>query len=210
MLCRCNICGMLNDVPSNYFSHLDNKGQRRDKDQRPELSRCSVEFVAPSDYMVRPPQPPVYFFVVDVSDVSIASGMIGSMVAAIKDSLEELASNSRAQIGFITFDSQVHFYNLKSSLSAPQMLVVSDVQDVIMPLPEDLLVNLCDSKKVVLALLESLPTMFKTSSGGNAGSCTGPALLAAKRVIQHLGGKLCLFQSSLPSLGLNSSLQLCC
>ena len=43
---------MLNDVPSNYFSHLDNKGQRRDKDQRPELSRCSVEFVAPSDYMV--------------------------------------------------------------------------------------------------------------------------------------------------------------
>jgi protein transport protein SEC24 len=43
---------MLNDVPSNYFSHLDNKGQRRDKDQRPEISRCSVEFVAPSDYMV--------------------------------------------------------------------------------------------------------------------------------------------------------------
>ena len=53
---RCNICGMLNDVPSNYFSHLDNKGQRRDKDQRPELSRCSVEFVAPSDYMVRSSQ----------------------------------------------------------------------------------------------------------------------------------------------------------
>ena len=27
-------------------------------------------------------------------------------------------------------------------------------------------------------------------------------MLAAKRVIQHLGGKLSLFQSSLPSLGL--------
>ena len=32
-------------------------------------------------------------------------------------------------------------------------------------------------------------------------SCTGPALIAAKRVIQHLGGKLLLFQSCLPSLG---------
>lgn len=31
---RCNICGMLNDVPSTYFSHLDSNGQRRDKDQR--------------------------------------------------------------------------------------------------------------------------------------------------------------------------------
>jgi len=32
-------------------------------------------------------------------------------------------------------------------------------------------------------------------------TCTGPALMAAKRVITHVGGKLCLFQSSLPSLG---------
>jgi hypothetical protein len=38
---------------STYFSHLDSNGQRRDKEQRPELSRCSVEFVAPGDYMVR-------------------------------------------------------------------------------------------------------------------------------------------------------------
>ena len=32
-------------------------------------------------------------------------------------------------------------------------------------------------------------------------SYSGPALNAAKRVIQHLGGKLCLFQSGLPTLG---------
>jgi len=207
---RCNICGMLNDVPSNYFSHLDGKGQRRDRDSRPELSRCSVEFVAPSDYMVRPPQPPVYFFVIDVSEASVASGMLSSMVAAIKDSIEELSNNSRCQIGFISFDSQVHFYNLKATLSAPQMLVVSDVADVILPLPDDLLVNLCDSKTVVMALLESLPNMFRSNSNGSqnngggdagAGTCTGPALMAAKRVMQNLGGKLSLFQSSLPSIG---------
>jgi protein transport protein SEC24 len=67
---RCNICGMLNDVPSSYFSHLDANGQRRDRDTRPELCKASVEFVAPGDYMVRPPQPPVYFFVIDVSAAS--------------------------------------------------------------------------------------------------------------------------------------------
>lgn len=196
---RCNICGMLNDVPTTYFSHLDSNGQRRDRDQRPELSRCSVEFVAPGDYMVRPPQPPVYFFVIDVSSVSVQSGMIQCAVNAIKDSLDRLPGTPRTQIGFITFDSTIHFYNLKSSLSAPQMLVVSDVSDLILPLPEDLLVNLQESRSVVDALLDSLPNMFSTSSCVN--TCTGPALLAAKRVIQHVGGKLLLFQSSLPSIG---------
>jgi protein transport protein SEC24 len=80
------------------------------------------------------------------------------------------------------------------------MLVVSDVSDVIIPLPEDLLVNLADSRAVVDALLDSLPTMFKHGSS-TPNSCTGPALMAAKRVIQHLGGKLMLFQSSLPTIG---------
>jgi hypothetical protein len=42
----------------------------------------------------------VYFFVIDVSDTSIASGMIQCCVNAIKDSIEELASNPRTQIGF--------------------------------------------------------------------------------------------------------------
>lgn len=66
--------------------------------------------------------------------------------------------------GFITFDTSIHFYNLKASLKAPQMLVVSDITDVIMPSPEDLLVNLQDSRDVVDALLDSLPTMFQVSS----------------------------------------------
>jgi protein transport protein SEC24 len=96
---RCNICGMLNDVPTTYFSHLDQSGQRRDKEQRPELSRCSVEFVAPGDYMVRPPQPPVYFFVIDVTSSASSSGMLRSCVAAIKKSLDDLPGSPRTQVG---------------------------------------------------------------------------------------------------------------
>jgi protein transport protein SEC24 len=59
---RCNVCGLLNDVPPNYFCNLDANNQRKDRAERPELSRGSVEFVAPQEYMVRPPQPAVYVF----------------------------------------------------------------------------------------------------------------------------------------------------
>lgn len=52
------------------------------------------------------------------------------------------------------------------------MLVVSDVTDVILPLPEDILVNLAESRAVVESLLDALPTMFKASAASPT-SCTG-------------------------------------
>jgi len=73
---RCNICAQLNECPSTYFCHLDENGERRDKDQRPELSKGVVEFIAPAEYMVRPPQEPTYFFVIDVSATAVRSGML--------------------------------------------------------------------------------------------------------------------------------------
>lgn len=63
-------------VPVEYFSPLDENGRRRDADERPELSCGSVEFVAPTEYMVRPPMPPVYFFLIDVSLSAVKSGMV--------------------------------------------------------------------------------------------------------------------------------------
>mmetsp|Transcript_14361 Transcript_14361/g.12989 ORF Transcript_14361/g.12989 Transcript_14361/m.12989 type:complete len:981 (+) Transcript_14361:44-2986(+) len=199
---RCNICGMTNETPSNYFSHLDSNNRRRDRESRPELSRCSVEFVAPSDYMIRPPQPPVYFFVIDVSYQAYASGMITTAVNAIKDCLSDLQANPRTNIGFLTFDTSIHFYNLKPSLKAPQMLVVSDLSDLVLPLPEDLLANLQDSREIVDALLDSLPTMFsKTTESTGLTTCLGAALMASRRVIEQIGGKLCVFLMSLPALG---------
>jgi hypothetical protein len=68
-------------VPVEYFSPLDENGRRRDADERPELSSGSVEFVAPTEYMVRPPMPPVYFFLIDVSLSAVKSGMVKVNIA---------------------------------------------------------------------------------------------------------------------------------
>lgn len=63
-------------VPAEYYAPLDATGRRNDLDQRPELSKGSVEFVAPPEYMVRPPMPTLYFFLIDVSVSAVRSGMI--------------------------------------------------------------------------------------------------------------------------------------
>lgn len=196
---RCNVCTLLNDVPSEYYAQLDATGKRVDINQRPELTKGTVEFVAPAEYMVRPPMPPVYFFLIDVSISAVRSGMIEVVANTIKSCLDELPGFPRTQIGFATFDSTIHFYNMKSSLTQPQMLVVSDLDDIFIPLPDDLLVNLSESRSVVETFLDSLPTMFQDNV--NLESAFGPALKSAFMVMSQLGGKLLIFQNSLPSLG---------
>ncbi|CAO2825832.1 unnamed protein product [Amaranthus hypochondriacus] len=196
---RCNMCALLNDVPGDYFAQLDATGRRIDADQRPELIKGSVEYVATTEYMVRPPMPPLYFFLIDVSVSAVRSGMIEVVAQTIKSCLNELPGSTRTQIGFITFDSTIHFYNMKSTLTQPQMMVVSDVDDIFVPLPDDLLVNLSESRNVVESFLDSLPSMFQDTM--NVESAFGPALKAALLVMSQLGGKLLIFQNTLPSIG---------
>ncbi|MCL7031933.1 hypothetical protein MKW94_000124 [Papaver nudicaule] len=196
---RCNMCAFNNDVPGEYFANLDASGRRIDMDQRPELTKGSVDFVAPTEYMVRPPMPPLYFFLIDVSISAVKSGMLEVVAKTIKSCLDELPGSPRTQIGFITYDSTLHFYNMKSSLTQPQMMIVSDLDDIFVPLPDDLLVNLSESRHVVDSFLDSLPTMFLDNV--NVESAFGPALKAAFMVMNRLGGKLLIFQTTLPTLG---------
>jgi len=196
----CNFCGRPNTVKSSYFCFLGEDGKRKDWRQRPELSCGAVELVAPGEYMVRPPQAPVFFFVIDVSFNAVSTGMLNATIQAIRESLPNLPGGPRTQIGFITYDSTVHFYNLDKNLSAPQMLVISDLNDVFVPLPPDnLLVNLQDSMELVEQLLEMLTEVHAKTQ--NVECCMGAALSAASLVMSDVGGKILLLASSLPSIG---------
>jgi len=196
---KCNVCMFLNDVPHAYHGPIDEFGRRTDAKDHPELSSGSVEFVAPVEYMVRPPQPPVYVFVIDVSYPAVTSGVVHTVCAAIKQALPSLPGGERTQIGFVTYNNSVHYYNLRATLSTPVMLCVPDIADVFLPLPEDLLVNLSESRGLVEHLLDSLPKMH--TDARNVETCLGTALDAAFSICQHIGGKMVVCQTSLPSLG---------
>ena len=158
----CNFCGDINPTDNYYYSPLTNVGLRQDYESRAELRKGSVDFIASNEYMNRPPMPPTYIFVLDVSKPAIDTGYLGSCVATIKSVIEGqlLPGGERARIGFVTYDSSVHFYNLRPTLKQPQMFVVTDIDAVYLPQPEDLLVNLTDSIDLVTSLLDSLPSLF--------------------------------------------------
>ncbi|XP_021096678.1 protein transport protein Sec24A isoform X3 [Heterocephalus glaber] len=198
---KCNLCYRVNDVPEEFMYNPLTRVYG-EPHRRPEVQNATIEFMAPSEYMLRPPQPPVYLFVFDVSHNAVETGYLNSVCQSLLDNLDLLPGNTRTKIGFITFDSTIHFYSLQEGLSQPQMLIISDIDDIFIPMPENLLVNLNESKELVQSLLKTLPQMFTKSL--ETQSALGPALQAAFKLMSPTGGRMSVFQTQLPTLGVGA------
>ncbi|XP_035600404.1 protein transport protein Sec24B-like isoform X5 [Oncorhynchus keta] len=195
---KCSLCYRVNDVPDEFMYNPVTRSYG-EPHKRPEVQNSTVEFIASSDYMLRPPQPAVYLFVLDVSHNAVDAGYLDVFCQTLLENLDKMPGDTRTRVGFITFNSTIHFYNLHESLSQPQMLVVSDIDDIFIPTHDSLLVNLKESRALVRVLLTSLPGMF--SQTRETHSALGPALQAAYKLMSSTGGRVSVFQTQLPTLG---------
>ena len=128
-------------VAADYHSALDSSGKRLDLQNRPELSHGTVDFVVPSEYWAQPPTPrllPLYsddsrpegppaldslrppkpmctLFMIDVSQTATSSGLVSFVCNSIRDILYGPDSGNPFEnrlVGFMTYDSTLHFYNI--------------------------------------------------------------------------------------------------
>uniref|UniRef100_A0A131Z1H0 Protein transport protein SEC24 n=1 Tax=Rhipicephalus appendiculatus TaxID=34631 RepID=A0A131Z1H0_RHIAP len=195
---KCNICFRINPLPDDFMYDPSTK-KYGEPERRPEVRHATVEFIAPTEYMLRPPQPAAYLFVLDVSHGAIQTGYLSSFCKVLLEELDNIPGDSRTQVGFVTFDSSVHFYNLGEGLSQPQMLLVSDIDDVFVPSPDSLLVNIHESKALVQDLLTNLPSIH--AQNGEPTSALGAAVQAAYKLVSPIGGRVSVFQTCLPNAG---------
>lgn len=196
------MCNLTNDVPQAF--DWDSAAQKSaDRWQRPELNYSVVEFVAPQEYMVRPPQPLVYLFLFDVSYAAVTSGLLATAARCILESLDRIPNaDRRTRLGFIAVDSSLHYFSISrddSESNDPRMLVVSDLDEPFLPTPEDLLVNLSECRQNVETFLEKLQSMFQDTP--NAASAMGSALRAGHKLISPVGGKITVLSATLPNIG---------
>ncbi|GAA5916720.1 hypothetical protein JCM6882_005786 [Rhodosporidiobolus microsporus] len=196
---KCCMCNLSNEVPQ-LFDWNQETNQPADRYARHELNSSVVEFVAPTEYMVRAPQPPIYVFVIDVSYAAISSGMVATAARTLLESLDRLPNaDDRTKIALIGVDSCLHFFTLKGDSPEPTMLVVGDLDDVFLPMPNDILVNLVEAKAGIENILGRLNDMFHETH--NTGNALGAGLQAAFKLISHVGGKVICLSASLPNMG---------
>ncbi|XP_050054354.1 protein transport protein Sec24D isoform X38 [Aphis gossypii] len=201
----CLLCKATTEVPVEYFQHLDHTGQRLDRSERPELCFGSYEFIVPKEYCRKEiqPKPPAYIFVIDVSYNNIKSGLVRLICAFMKELLTQLptelgSEKSKIRVGFITYDTTVHFYNIKETLAVPQMMIVGDTSEVFMPLLDGFLCDPEESSQVIDVLMEQIPTQFNETR--TTETILLPAIKAGMEALKNADccGKLFVFHSSLP------------
>ncbi|KAF7706425.1 hypothetical protein HF521_019679 [Silurus meridionalis] len=203
---QCAFCSCVNEVPAQYFQHLDHMGRRVDVFERPELSLGSYEFAATLDYCKnnKPPNPPAYIFMIDVSYNNIKSGLVKLICEELKTLLEHLpkeegAESSAIRVGFVTYNKILHFFNVNSALAQPQMMVVSDVAEMFVPLLDGFLVSFQESRSVINNLLSQIPEMFADTNESE--TVFAPVIQAGMEALKaaECSGKLFIFHSSLPT-----------
>uniref|UniRef100_A0A7M4E938 SEC24 homolog C, COPII coat complex component n=1 Tax=Crocodylus porosus TaxID=8502 RepID=A0A7M4E938_CROPO len=202
---QCCFCSCVTEVPPHYFQHLDHTGKRVDFYDRPELSLGSYEFLATVDYCKNNkfPDPPAFIFMIDVSYNAVKSGLVRLICEELKSLLDYLPrggnlEESAIRVGFVTYNKVLHFYNVKSSLAQPQMMVVSDVADMFVPLLDGFLVNVNESRAVITSLLDQIPEMFADTR--ETEMVFAPVIQAGLDALKaaECAGKLFIFHTSLP------------
>ncbi|KAH9490236.1 Protein transport protein Sec24A [Bulinus truncatus] len=124
---KCNLCFRVNDLPDEFSFDPVSKTYG-DPQRRPEVKSATIEFIAPSEYMLRPPQPAVYLFLLDVSFNAVKTGYLAQFCQVLLDELDKLPGDARTTIGFLCFDKALYYFNLAEGLSQPQMLCVPDLE----------------------------------------------------------------------------------
>ncbi|KAJ5094426.1 Sec23/Sec24 beta-sandwich [Penicillium angulare] len=209
----CNMCTFPNDTSPEYFAPLDPSGTRVDRMQRPELMMGTVEFLVPKEYWNKEPVGLQTLFLIDVSRESVHRGYLKAVCEGIAEALygEDGAADGTegdestrkvpvgSKVGIVTFDHEVHFYNLASAFEQAQMMVMTDLEEPFLPLREGLFVDPYESKPVITSLLSRIPSLFAHIKHPEPALL--PALNAAFSALQETGGKIVCSLASLPTAG---------
>ncbi|CAF4308402.1 unnamed protein product, partial [Rotaria magnacalcarata] len=202
----CCFCEAATDVPPEYFNHLDHSGRRMDWYQRPELCLGSYEVLATKQYCKdeKWPEPPAFIFMIDVSYNSVRSGLVEYICHILKNELlnylpkDKDAETSNVRVGFVTFDKQIHFYNIKNTLGQPQMMIVSDLEDIFVPLLDGFLGSPLESRAVINSLLDQIPQSFANTQ--ETETILAPVIQSGIQAFReaNCSGKIYVFSTTLP------------
>ena len=91
---------------------------------------------------------------IDVSYQSIQRGMVNILAEELNSLLDNLPKDvgmeeSFIKVGFVTYNTQLHFYNIKGNLAQPQMMVVTDLDEPFLPLLDGFLVSVKEAREVI-------------------------------------------------------------
>ncbi|KIP06361.1 hypothetical protein PHLGIDRAFT_19471 [Phlebiopsis gigantea 11061_1 CR5-6] len=157
----------------------------------------------------RQPQPMAFVFVIEITAEAIHSGFATKSCESLLRTLYggqlddgtqvEPCFPEQSRICIMSFDRTLQFYEFSGRHDRPVMMVVSDIEDVFVPMTEGLFVNPYQTRAGIENLLQTLPQ--QNSESASYDSALGAALIGAMDTLVGRGGQIVLFASTLPTVG---------
>lgn len=195
----CPFCGRLSEVPWQYYQPTKGaQGVRVDKDKRPELSMGSYEVINSQKG-----EAAVLLLAIDVSASALEGGHLEFISHQIRTLLltsltsEDGDTLADVRVGLMTYDSRIHLYDLSPTLSRPHMLVITEPEDLQLPVRDGLLVPLDDCLDSINSVLQLIP-QFGPEYNDSSGVPIELPVKAALAILQALDcpGKLLIFHAA--------------
>ncbi|KAA0716707.1 Protein transport protein [Triplophysa tibetana] len=153
----CPFCDKLSEVPWQSYQPT-NQGRRVDLERKPELSLGSYEILEKQMSNAA-----VLVLAIDVSASAMRMGHLDHICQQICSQLQILqgteAGQSDLRVGLMTYDSRIHLYNLSPALSRPHMMIITDCEEMELPVTEGLLASESPGK---LLIFHSSPLTERT------------------------------------------------
>ncbi|XP_039906313.1 protein transport protein Sec24C isoform X2 [Simochromis diagramma] len=193
----CPFCGKLSEVPWQHYQPTNGvNGVRVDKEKRPELSTGSYEILNSQKG-----EAAALLLAIDVSVSALRGGHLEFVTQQIQMLLNSMNREDGdaldVRVGLMTYDSRIHLYDLSPELSRPHMLVITETEDLQLPVREGLLVPLKDCISSIDSVLQLVP-QFNTEGTDSGGVPMELPVKAGLAVLQGLGcpGKLLIFHTT--------------
>lgn len=132
-------------------------------------------------------------------------GYLQSFCDVLYENLTSLPGDARTQIGFITYDRHIHFYDLTDRQNGNfRVMVAPDLDNLdnkfedFLPMPDGLMVNISECRTIVEAFLNELPNIYQHNQ--QTDSVLGTALQIAEKLLHNTGGRVTVVQTRIPNV----------
>ena len=193
----CALCGGTQDLPERYRALLDS--------QRPELSHCCVEYVAPAEYMSRKPMSPCFVFVIDISRAAVRCGMLAAVLATLTKWAARYEGGPGTRAAFVLYARTVALVTFRrdgSSTRPYELRVLPDLKDCsiesvqkrLCVRSESLMVPLAQERPAVTKFLGDLSAI--AAAQNEDGNALPNALCTVVSFARFWGGRVIAFNGS--------------
>ena len=196
----CNLCQYENEIEANKPG-IKSEYLTSDFSNCPELTKPTIDFIAPANFKSSKIFVPHYLFMIDISENSYQLGLPSYIINSIQTNLDSIHNLENSYIGFGLYDHKniYYFYVEKDDV---RLTIMGDIIDPFCPISlKKLYLKISDDSERIEKLIEKINSFIEEKNKNiqnnktkrQMSTITGAAIKSGVESLLENGGRLMVF-----------------